>query len=166
MVKALWERETGKPLAEIPEGLGKFELGSDDYSIGLALQQITPYVRTGQPLPASFAPPIVRGAYGHGKGTPAAQSDPQSPPRQTYAAAGRCYGPAASIFLPSLPAMGKEGLDDAADQRRRLEARSLLAVLYIRSALPFSKSRRTHRGQAARSVQRAHRSQFGQAGRG
>jgi hypothetical protein len=35
-------------------------LGSDEYSIGLALQQIAPYLRTGDPLPASFAVPIVR----------------------------------------------------------------------------------------------------------
>jgi hypothetical protein len=35
-------------------------LGSDEYSIGLALQQIAPYLRTGDPLPAAFAVPIVR----------------------------------------------------------------------------------------------------------
>ena len=70
-IRMVWERETGRPLGTIPEGLGRFELGSDDYSIGLALQQIAPYVRTGEPLPASFAPPIIRGAYGHGKATPA-----------------------------------------------------------------------------------------------
>ena len=40
--------------------LGKFELGSDEYSIGLALQQIGPYLRTSDPLPASFAVPIIR----------------------------------------------------------------------------------------------------------
>ena len=70
-IRMVWERETGRPLGTIPEGLGRFELGSDDYSIGLALQQIAPYVRTGESLPASFAPPIIRGAYGHGKATPA-----------------------------------------------------------------------------------------------
>ena len=54
---------------------GKFELGSDEYSIGLALQQIAPYLRTGDPLPASFTVPIVReerrpklvGSYGSTK---------------------------------------------------------------------------------------------------
>ena len=69
LVRTVWERETGRKLESIPEGLGKFELGSDDYSIGLAFQQITPYLRTGDPLPADFHPPIVRGAYGHGKAT-------------------------------------------------------------------------------------------------
>jgi protein-L-isoaspartate O-methyltransferase len=71
-IDMVWHQETGRPLDVIPEGLGKFELGSDDYSIGLALQQIAPYVRTSEPLPASFAPPIIRGAYGHGKAMPAA----------------------------------------------------------------------------------------------
>ena len=71
-IDVVWHQKTGRPLGTIPEGLGKFELGSDDYSIGLALQQIAPYVRIGEPLPASFAPPIIRGAYGHGKATPAA----------------------------------------------------------------------------------------------
>jgi hypothetical protein len=52
--------ETGTDLDMIPQNLGKFELGSDEYSIGLALQQIAPYPRTGDPLPASFAVPIVR----------------------------------------------------------------------------------------------------------
>ena len=34
--------------------------GSDEYSMDLALQQIAPYLRTGDPLPASFTVPIVR----------------------------------------------------------------------------------------------------------
>ena len=71
-IGVIWHQETSRPLGTIPEGLGRFELGSDDYSIGLALQQIAPYVRTGEPLPASFSPPIIRGVYGHGKATPAA----------------------------------------------------------------------------------------------
>ena len=50
----------GSDLDTIPQVLGKFELGSDEYSIGLALQQIAPYLRTGDPLPASFTVPIVR----------------------------------------------------------------------------------------------------------
>jgi len=59
-VRQVWKRETGTDLDTIPQDLGKFELGSDEYSIGLALQQIAPYLRTGGPLPASFAVPIVR----------------------------------------------------------------------------------------------------------
>ncbi len=60
VVRQVWKRETGSDLDTIPQDLGKFELGSDEYSIGLALQQIAPYLRTGDPLPASFAVPIVR----------------------------------------------------------------------------------------------------------
>jgi hypothetical protein len=59
-VRQVWKRETGRDLDRIPLDLGKFELGSDEYSIALALQQIAPYLRTGDPLPASFAVPIVR----------------------------------------------------------------------------------------------------------
>jgi len=60
VVRQVWKRETGTDLDTIPQDLGKFELGSDEYSIGLALQQIAPYLRTGDPLPASFTVPIVR----------------------------------------------------------------------------------------------------------
>jgi len=60
VVHQVWKRETGSDLDVIPQDLGKFELGSDEYSIGLALQQIAPYLRTGDPLPASFTVPIVR----------------------------------------------------------------------------------------------------------
>ena len=60
VVRQVWKRETGSDLDTIPQDLGKFELGSDEYSIGLALQQIAPYLRTGDPLPASFAVPIIR----------------------------------------------------------------------------------------------------------
>jgi len=35
-------------------------VGRIGYSIRLALQQIAPYLRTGDPLPASFAVPIIR----------------------------------------------------------------------------------------------------------
>ncbi len=59
-VRTVWKRETGTDLDTIPQDLGKFELGSDEYSIALALQQIAPYLRTGDPLPASFAVPIIR----------------------------------------------------------------------------------------------------------
>ena len=60
VVRQVWKRETGTDLDTIPQDLGKFELGSDEYSIASALQQIAPYLRTGDPLPASFAVPIVR----------------------------------------------------------------------------------------------------------
>lgn len=66
-VKTVWGWQTGEPLAAVPEGLGKFELVSDEYSIGLALQQIAPYVRSMSALPASFSPPIVRGGYSQAK---------------------------------------------------------------------------------------------------
>jgi hypothetical protein len=59
-VRKVWKRETGTDLDTIPQDLGKFELGSDEYSIALAIQQIAPYLRTGDPLPASFTVPIVR----------------------------------------------------------------------------------------------------------
>ena len=60
MVERVWERETGAKLTHIPEGLGRFELSADGYSIALALQQITPYLRTGKLLPRAFHAPIVR----------------------------------------------------------------------------------------------------------
>lgn len=60
VVRQVWKRETGTDLDTIPQDLGKFELGSDEYSIGLALQQVAPYLRTGDPLPTSFTVPIVR----------------------------------------------------------------------------------------------------------
>jgi len=60
VVRQVWKRETGTDLDTIPQDLGKFELGSEEYSIGLALQQIAPYLRTGDPLPASFTVPIIR----------------------------------------------------------------------------------------------------------
>jgi hypothetical protein len=59
-VRQVWKRETGTDLDTIHQDLGKFELGSDEYSIALALQQIAPYLRAGDPLPTSFAVPIVR----------------------------------------------------------------------------------------------------------
>jgi len=67
LVADVWQRETGSPLAAMPAGLGKFELADEAYSIGLALQQIAPYVRTGKQLPAEFSPPIVRGSAGRPK---------------------------------------------------------------------------------------------------
>ena len=60
VVRQVWKREARNDLDTIPQDLGKFELGSDEYSIGLALQQIAPYLRTGDPLPASFAVSLIR----------------------------------------------------------------------------------------------------------
>jgi len=48
--------DDGRPPPTRPCG----KLASDEYSIALALQQIAPYLRTGDPLPASFTVPIVR----------------------------------------------------------------------------------------------------------
>lgn len=59
-VPQIWKLETGSDLDTLPREFGKFELGSDEYSLGLALQQTAPYLRTGDPLPASFTVPIVR----------------------------------------------------------------------------------------------------------
>ncbi len=59
-VRKVWKLETGTDLDTIPQDLSKFELCSDEYSIALALHQIAPYLRTGDPLPASFTVPIVR----------------------------------------------------------------------------------------------------------
>jgi len=60
LVRQVWKRETGSDLDVIPQDLGKFEKAGDEYSIGLALQQIAPYLRTGDPLAASLTVPIVR----------------------------------------------------------------------------------------------------------
>ncbi len=60
VVRQVWKRETGTDLDTIPQDLGKFELGSDEYSVGLALQEIAPYIRTGDALPASFTVSVVR----------------------------------------------------------------------------------------------------------
>ena len=60
VVRQAWKRETGTDPDTIPQDLGKFERAGDEYSIGPALQQIAPYLRTGDPLPASFAVLIIR----------------------------------------------------------------------------------------------------------
>jgi hypothetical protein len=54
LVRQVWKEETGCTLKRLPEGLGKFEAADENYSIGLALQQIAPYVRSGEPLPEAF----------------------------------------------------------------------------------------------------------------
>ena len=60
LVRHVWARETGSQLGEIPDGLGKFEMADENYSIGLALQQIAPYARSGEPLPERFTVPMIR----------------------------------------------------------------------------------------------------------
>ena len=59
-VRSIWKAETGQAVKKLPAGLGRFELGSECLSLGLALQQVTPYIRRGDPLPARFNVPIVR----------------------------------------------------------------------------------------------------------
>jgi hypothetical protein len=76
LVRMVWKAETGRDLETIPEDLGKFEMADDRYSIGLALQQIAPYARSGQDLPARFAVPFIRGSSpaapcGHKRPAPA-----------------------------------------------------------------------------------------------
>ena len=85
LVADVWQRETGSPLAAMPAGLGKFELADEAYSIGLALQQIAPYVRTGKQLPAEFSPPIVRGSAGRPKPVTEARRLIRSPLRRDRA---------------------------------------------------------------------------------
>jgi len=60
LVRKVWKEETGLSAGRLPKGLGQFELASPDYSIRLALQQITPYLRQAKPLPESFAVPMIR----------------------------------------------------------------------------------------------------------
>jgi hypothetical protein len=60
LIRKVWKAETGRDLAAIPEGLGKFEVDDDRYSIGLALQQIAAYVRSGRDLPSRVAVPFIR----------------------------------------------------------------------------------------------------------
>jgi DNA polymerase III gamma/tau subunit len=59
-VKAVWRQETGKTLRKLPEGLGVFDIAGGQLSFRLALQQIAPYCRSGEDLPARFLAPIVR----------------------------------------------------------------------------------------------------------
>ena len=61
LVRLVWKAATGRDLDVIPEGLGKFEVDEENYSIGPALQQLAPYVRTGEDLPGKFHVPFIRG---------------------------------------------------------------------------------------------------------
>jgi hypothetical protein len=60
LVRQVWKNETGKVIGALPEGLGQFEGCDSVYSIGLALQQITPYARMGDGLPKCFSVPMIR----------------------------------------------------------------------------------------------------------
>lgn len=60
LVREVWKAETGKALRKLPEDLGVFDLASGELSFRLALQQIAPYIRTGDPLPERFLVPICR----------------------------------------------------------------------------------------------------------
>ncbi len=70
----------GKTLDDLPEGLGQFEQCDTNYSIGLAIQQITPYLRSGVGLPAQVQVPIVRDGLNNRK------PKPESAPANTPAA--------------------------------------------------------------------------------
>jgi len=59
-IKTIWKKETGASLKAIPADLGRFDMAGGTLSIRLALQQIAPYIRSKQPLPASFAVPLIR----------------------------------------------------------------------------------------------------------
>lgn len=60
LVRHVWKQETGRRLRRLPADLGRFDLASGTISIRLALQQIAPYLRTGQALPEEFGVPIIR----------------------------------------------------------------------------------------------------------
>ena len=66
LIREVWLRETGKQLRRIPEGAGCLDLFSRTLSFRLALQQLQPYIRTGQELPERFGVPLMRDA-GEGK---------------------------------------------------------------------------------------------------
>jgi hypothetical protein len=60
MVRDVWRAETGQELTDVPDGLGKVDLSTGTLSIRLALQQISPYARSGRPLPKVFVVPMSR----------------------------------------------------------------------------------------------------------
>jgi len=60
LVRDVWKNETGKALHRVPEDLGRFDLASGTFSIRLALQQIAPFIRSNDRLPASFRVPFMR----------------------------------------------------------------------------------------------------------
>ncbi len=61
-----------------PRASAGSKLADDSYSIGLALQQVAPCIRTGQ-LPRGFLTPLVRGAGRPKASTAANGSKPRSP---------------------------------------------------------------------------------------
>lgn len=96
LVRRVWKEETGGDLAELPEGLGQFELADEHYSIGLALQQIAPYARTGDPLPAAFGVPFIRG------------ESPEPAPGPADAQPTRCAAPT-RFYCPACGKWGRKG---------------------------------------------------------
>jgi hypothetical protein len=83
----VWKEETGRTLKRLPEGLGKFEAVDENYSIGLALQQIAPNVRSGEPLPEAFVVPFIRGQ------SPATEATPARDIRKATVAPARFFCP-------------------------------------------------------------------------
>lgn len=60
LVKRIFKAETGLSIRRVPKNLGRYELASENYSIRLALQQIAPYIRSGQPPLSEIQVPYVR----------------------------------------------------------------------------------------------------------
>jgi len=60
LLRRIWRTETGKPCPTLPRDIGRFELASSDYSIRLAIQQLSPFLRGARELPTSIIPPIIR----------------------------------------------------------------------------------------------------------
>lgn len=60
LVDRVWKEETGRRLRTMPRNIGRFELASEFHSVRLALQQIAPYVRSGDNPPTEFKVPFVR----------------------------------------------------------------------------------------------------------
>lgn len=59
-IRRIFKGETGRHPRRLPRNLGRYELASDDYSIRLAVQQITPYIRSGERLPTELTVPFIR----------------------------------------------------------------------------------------------------------
>jgi hypothetical protein len=60
LIRSIWRKETGKRLSRMPDDLGRIEQCDPTLSIRLAMQQVAPYIRDGQLLPAKFICPLVR----------------------------------------------------------------------------------------------------------
>lgn len=53
-IREVWTRETGLPPSHLPSDLGQFDSADGIISFRLALQQVAPFIRTGEPLPIWF----------------------------------------------------------------------------------------------------------------